>query len=162
MTRLNAFPKALDYGLFSIKRCGTRRRPDFDTYGPRMRLDGYGRVKYLVSFNEILRSEPLTILAIGCEPVRLPMWMIWWTEFIVCSCPTNIYRSISGIPPSSSILIFAKTINHLTGNTAGLIYLPDKRMESDILSAAPDVTRARTLLGWEPKVDLEAGIAAND
>ena len=49
-------------------------------------------------------------------------------------------------------------INRLTGNTAGLIYHPDKRMESDPQRRCPDVTRARSLLGWEPKVDLEEGL----
>jgi len=55
-------------------------------------------------------------------------------------------------------LEFAKIINRLSGNTACLDYQPDKRFGNDPQRRCPDISRARTLLGWEPKVDLEAGL----
>jgi dTDP-glucose 4,6-dehydratase len=67
--------------------------------------------------------------------------------------PINI-----GNPAEISILEFAETINRLTGNTAGLDFHRDKRLDNDPQRRCPDVSRARSLLGWEPKVDLEEGL----
>ena len=67
--------------------------------------------------------------------------------------PVNI-----GNPIETSILEFARTINRLVGNTAGLDYQPDKRFGNDPQRRCPDISRARSLLGWEPKVDLVEGL----
>ncbi len=67
--------------------------------------------------------------------------------------PVNI-----GNPTETSILEFAKIINRLAGNTAGLDYQPDKRFGNDPQRRCPDISRARSLLGWEPKVDLVEGL----
>ncbi len=67
-------------------------------------------------------------------------------------------QSILGIPTETSIVEFAETINRLTGNTAGLDFPSDKRLDNDPQRRCPDIGRARSLLGWEPKVDLEEGL----
>ncbi|MGE5224790.1 MAG: SDR family NAD-dependent epimerase/dehydratase, partial [Omnitrophica WOR_2 bacterium] len=67
--------------------------------------------------------------------------------------PVNI-----GNPVETTILEFAETINRLTGNTAGVVYRPRDRGEGDPQRRQPDITRAKTILGWEPKVDLETGL----
>jgi dTDP-glucose 4,6-dehydratase len=64
-----------------------------------------------------------------------------------------------GNPNETSILDFALVINRLTGNKAGVAFQPDKRLGSDPQRRRPDISRARKILGWEPQVDLEAGLA---
>ncbi|HEX9617276.1 MAG TPA: SDR family NAD-dependent epimerase/dehydratase, partial [Anaerolineales bacterium] len=63
-----------------------------------------------------------------------------------------------GNPVETSILEFANTINQLTGNRAGIVFKEGDRGEGDPQRRQPDITRARNILGWEPKIDLEAGI----
>jgi dTDP-glucose 4,6-dehydratase len=56
-----------------------------------------------------------------------------------------------------TILQFAEIINKVTGNTAGITYV-DARSARDPQRRQPDITRAKTILNWEPKVDLEEGL----
>ncbi|NIP42735.1 MAG: NAD-dependent epimerase/dehydratase family protein, partial [candidate division Zixibacteria bacterium] len=67
--------------------------------------------------------------------------------------PVNI-----GNPVETSILEFAETINEITGNTAGIEYVPNQRTEGDPQRRRPDISKARRVLGWEPAVSLEDGI----
>jgi nucleoside-diphosphate-sugar epimerase len=62
-----------------------------------------------------------------------------------------------GNPIELPIRAFAETINRLTGNAAGIIARP--LPTDDPRQRRPDITRARTILGWEPKVSLEEGLA---
>jgi dTDP-glucose 4,6-dehydratase len=72
---------------------------------------------------------------------------------------SNEHRPVNiGNPVETTILEFADTINRLTGNTAGLIYKPQLRIESDPQRRRPDITRASTVLQWEPKVPLDEGL----
>ena len=57
-----------------------------------------------------------------------------------------------------SILQFAEAINEITGNLAGVTYLPDDRSTRDPQRRQPDITRARKILGWNPNHSLEDGI----
>ena len=67
--------------------------------------------------------------------------------------PVNI-----GNPREMTILEFAQHVNELTKNPAGIIYKKLDRIEGDPQTRRPDITRARKLLGWEPKVDLQDGL----
>jgi dTDP-glucose 4,6-dehydratase len=67
--------------------------------------------------------------------------------------PVNI-----GNPQETSILEFAETINRIAGNASGIEFFPDKRLGDDPQRRQPDITRARTLLKWEPVTALENGI----
>jgi dTDP-glucose 4,6-dehydratase len=64
-----------------------------------------------------------------------------------------------GNPTEMSVLQFAEAINQVTGNTAGLTFEAAGRADRDPQRRQPDITRARTLLGWEPQVGLEQGLA---
>jgi dTDP-glucose 4,6-dehydratase len=68
--------------------------------------------------------------------------------------PVNI-----GNPVETTILEFAETINRIVGNKAGVAFLPGERLESDPQRRRPDITKARRLLGWEPRINLEEGLA---
>jgi dTDP-glucose 4,6-dehydratase len=64
-----------------------------------------------------------------------------------------------GNPQETTILEFAETINRLTNNKAGVIYRPEGRIGNDPQRRRPDISRARKILGWEPKINLEEGLA---
>lgn len=129
----------------------------FNTYGPRMRLDD-GRA--LPNFlQQALRGEPLTIYGDG-QQTRSFCYVDDLIEGIVRLLMSDIHEPVNiGNPQETTILEFAQIINRLTGNRAGLTFLPDKRLGSDPQRRCPDITRARTLLGWEPKVSLEEGLS---
>ena len=67
--------------------------------------------------------------------------------------PTNI-----GNPREMSIREFAEIVNAITGNPGGLRFVTEGRTQGDPQQRRPDITKARTLLGWEPKVELEDGL----
>jgi dTDP-glucose 4,6-dehydratase len=58
-----------------------------------------------------------------------------------------------------SLLEFAETINKVVGSKSGVTFVKDARSVRDPQQRRPDITRARTILGWEPKVALEQGIS---
>jgi dTDP-glucose 4,6-dehydratase len=150
------FSEALIMAYFRSKGSDTRIVRIFNTYGPRMRLDD-GRV--VPSFiQQALRGEPLTIYGDGLQ-TRSFCYVDDLVDGIYRLLLSDEHLPVNmGNPTETSILDFAVTINRLTGNTAGLDYPPDKRIDSDPERRRPDISRARSLLGWEPKVGLEEGL----
>lgn len=151
------FAEALTMAYHRAHGVDTRIVRIFNTYGPRMRLDD-GRA--LPNFlQQALRGEPLTIYGDGSQ-TRSFCYVDDLIEGIVRLLFSDVHEPVNiGNPTETTILEFAETINRLTGNRAGLVFLPDKRLGSDPQRRQPDITRARTWLGWEPKVSLEEGIA---
>ncbi|MFO0808080.1 MAG: UDP-glucuronic acid decarboxylase family protein [Gemmataceae bacterium] len=126
----------------------------FNTYGPRMRLDD-GRV--LPNFmGQALRGEPLTIYGDGSQTRSFcyvddlveGIYRLLFTEF---HDPVNL-----GNPSEISILEFAREILSLSGSNSTLAFKP--LPQDDPKLRQPDITRARQLLGWEPKVDRHEGL----
>ncbi len=150
------FSEALIMAYFRSKGADTRIVRIFNTYGPRMRLDD-GRV--VPSFvQQALRGEPLTIYGDGLQ-TRSFCYVDDLVDGIYRLLLSDEHLPVNiGNPSETSILDFAKWINRLTGNAAGLDYQPDKRLGNDPQRRRPDISRARSLLGWEPKVDLEEGL----
>jgi dTDP-glucose 4,6-dehydratase len=151
------FAEALTMAYHRARSVDTRIVRIFNTYGPRMRLDD-GRV--VPNFiGQALRGEPLTIYGDGTQ-TRSFCFVDDLIEGIYRlllsdeTMPINI-----GNPNETSIMEFAELINRLTGNQAGLTFHPDDRLGSDPQRRQPDISRARSLLGWEPQVGLEEGLA---
>lgn len=126
----------------------------FNTYGPRMRLND-GRV--IPAFiGQALRGEDLTIFGNGLQ-TRSFCYVDDQVEGIFrllhsdYSLPVNI-----GNPDEITILDFAKEIIKLTGTEQKIVFKP--LPENDPLQRQPDITRAKELLGWEPKVSREEGM----
>ncbi len=126
----------------------------FNTYGPRMRLKDGRVVPNFVS--QALRGEPLTVYGDGSQTRSFcyvsdlvdgiyRLLMSNETE------PTNI-----GNPAEMTVLQFAETINELTGNKGGIRREP--LPVDDPKQRQPDITKARRILGWEPKVGLQDGM----
>jgi dTDP-glucose 4,6-dehydratase len=126
----------------------------FNTYGPRMRVKDGRAVPAFMS--QALRNEDVTVFGDGsqtrsfCYVSDLVDGIIRMMESAENS-PINI-----GNPTEMTIKQIAETIIEMTGSTSKVIYQP--LPEDDPKVRRPDITRARTLLGWEPKVDLREGL----
>jgi len=126
----------------------------FNTYGPRMRLRDGRAVPAFMS--QALTGEDVTIFGSGkqtrsfCYVTDLVDGIIRLMESKE-NDPVNI-----GNPQEMTIEDIARMIIKLTGSKSQLVYRP--LPEDDPKVRQPDITRARTLLGWEPKVGLEEGL----
>ncbi len=130
----------------------------FNTYGPRMRLDDGRVVPNFVS--QALRGEPLTIYGSGAQ-TRSFTYVSDLVEGIVRLLASDTPLPVNlGNPNEMTIAEFAAHINAATGNGAGLqsLPLPESRL-GDPSRRCPDITRARKVLGWEPRVELAEGMA---
>jgi dTDP-glucose 4,6-dehydratase len=148
------FQEAITMAYHTYHGLETRIVRIFNTYGPRMRLND-GRV--LPAFiGQALRGEDLTIFGDGSQ-TRSFCYVDDLIEGIVrllhsdCTDPVNI-----GNPDEITISQFAEEIIALTGTTQKVIYkdLP----VDDPKQRQPDITKARTLLGWEPQIDRKEGL----
>ena len=128
----------------------------FNTFGPRMRLDD-GRV--VPNFiQQSIRQEPLTIYGTG-EQTRSFCYVSDLIEGIYRLMMTDEYMPVNiGNPNETSIKDFALIINELCQNPAGIITRFAETLGDDPQRRQPDITRAKTILGWEPKVDMKEGL----
>lgn len=150
------FAEALTMAYHRYHSVNTRIVRIFNTYGPRMRLDD-GRV--VPNFiQQALRGEPLTVYGDGSQTRSFcfvddlieGIYRLFLSEE---HDPVNI-----GNPAETSILDFAQAINRIVGNKSGIEFKPDLRVGDDPQQRQPDITRARTILKWEPKISLQEGI----
>ena len=127
----------------------------FNTYGPRMRLKDGRVVPAFIS--QALRGEPLTIFGDG-KQTRSFCYVsdlidgIYKLSISDQSGPINV-----GNPIERTMLQFAEEILKATGSDSTITYLPLPTAD-DPKQRRPDITKARALLGWEPKVTLEEGL----
>jgi len=150
------FAEALTMAYHRFHDIDTRIARIFNTYGPRMQLED-GRV--VPNFlKQAIRQEPLTVYGDGSQ-TRSFCYVDDLVEGIYRLLLSDEHEPINlGNPSEISILEFAQTINNLIGNTKGIIYKSDERAESDPQRRRPDITRAKQILGWEPRIDLGEGI----
>ncbi len=126
----------------------------FNTYGPRNALDD-GRV--VPNFiGQALRGEPLTVHGDGSQ-TRSFCYVSDLVEGIVRLLESNEPMPVNiGNPNEMTILTFAEKINALTGNKGGIVFRP--RPVDDPGRRCPDISKAKRILGWEPKVGLDQGL----
>ncbi|MFA5862285.1 MAG: UDP-glucuronic acid decarboxylase family protein [Candidatus Thermoplasmatota archaeon] len=126
----------------------------FNTYGPRMRLDDGRVVPNLIG--QALRGEPLTIYGDGNQ-TRSFCFVDDEVEGLVRLMESDHDLPVNlGNPTETTILEFADAIEHVAGRQLMRVFLP--RPTDDPMQRRPDITKARTLLGWEPRVQLEEGL----
>ncbi len=148
------FQEAMTMAYHNYHGIETRIVRIFNTYGPRMRLND-GRV--IPAFmGQILRGEDLTIFGDGLQTrsfcyIDDQVEGIFRLLFSDYHLPVNI-----GNPEEISILDFAKEIVDLTRGASKIVYkdLP----VNDPMQRCPDITKAKELLGWTPKVDRKTGM----
>jgi len=126
----------------------------FNTYGPRMRLNDGRVVPAFIS--QALQNQPLTVFGDGgqtrsfcyCSDLIEGIYRLMMSE---THLPVNI-----GNPRELTVLEFAREIIRITGSRSKIAFKP--LPQDDPKQRRPDVTRARKLLGWEPKVSLAEGL----
>ncbi|MFC5047727.1 UDP-glucuronic acid decarboxylase family protein [Aquimarina hainanensis] len=126
----------------------------FNTYGPRMRLND-GRV--IPAFiGQALRGEDLTVFGDGLQ-TRSFCYVDDQVEGIYRLLHSDYVHPVNiGNPHEITIRDFAEEIIKLTGTTQKVIYKP--LPVNDPLQRQPDITRAKEILGWEPKIDRAQGM----
>jgi len=127
----------------------------FNTYGPRMRLNDGRVIPNFVS--QALRGEPLTIYGDGRQTRSFTFVEDEVEGFHRLLMSDEAYPVNIGNTTESTMLELADAINRLTGNKAGVVFQPLPHKD-DPKKRKPDITRARSILGWEPKTSLEAGL----
>src|SRR5215216_3281318 len=128
----------------------------FNTYGPRMRLNDGRAVPAFMS--QALRNEDVTIFGSG-QQTRSFCYVSDLVDGILRLAESKENDPINiGNPHEMTIEEIAKTIIAMTGSKSQLVYKP--LPVDDPKVRQPDITRARTLLGWEPKVPLSEGLTS--
>jgi dTDP-glucose 4,6-dehydratase len=148
------FAEAMTMAYHRTHGVATRIVRIFNTYGPRMRLnDGRALPAFM---SQALLGEPLTVFGDGSQTrsfcfVEDLVDGIWRLLNSGESDPVNV-----GNPAEMTILEFAKAVIEITGSASTIEFreLP----VDDPQVRQPDITRAREILGWEPKVALRAGL----
>jgi dTDP-glucose 4,6-dehydratase len=151
------FAEALTMAYHRYHGINTRIVRIFNTYGPKMRLDD-GRV--VPNFiQQALKGEALTIYGDGSQ-TRSFCYVDDLIEGIYRLLMSDEHYPVNiGNPIEISILEFAEIINKLTGNQAGLKFEPASRLGDDPQRRRPDISKAREILTWEPKISVEEGIS---
>ncbi|MBY0434880.1 MAG: SDR family oxidoreductase [Cyclobacteriaceae bacterium] len=148
------FQEAMTMAYHTYHQVETRIIRIFNTYGPRMRLND-GRV--LPAFiGQALRGEDLTVFGDGAQTRSFcyvddlveGIYRLLMSDYVY---PVNI-----GNPDEITILDFAKEIIKLTGTTQKIIYKPFPK--DDPKQRQPDITKAKSILGWSPTVSRAEGL----
>lgn len=152
------FAEALTMAYHRFHNIDTHIVRIFNTYGPRMRLDD-GRV--VPNFlQQALRGEPLTIYGDGSQ-TRSFCYVDDLIEGVYRLMFSDYHEPVNiGNPNEISIREFGNLVNDLTGNAAGTVVKMTKRLGNDPQRRQPDITRAKTILGWEPKTSFKEGLLA--
>ena len=126
----------------------------FNTYGPRMRLDD-GRV--VPNFiGQALRGEPLTIYGDGSQ-TRSFCYVADEVEGLLRLMESSYTMPMNvGNPREMTIAQFADALEKVVGHPLKRVHKP--LPQDDPKQRRPDITKARAILGWEPKVDLDEGL----
>jgi dTDP-glucose 4,6-dehydratase len=148
------FAEAMTMAYHRYHGVDTRIVRIFNTYGPRMRLnDGRALPAFM---SQALRGEDLTVFGDGSQTRSFcyvsdlvdGIWRLLHSDEVM---PTNI-----GNPDEMTILEFAEKVLALTGTRSKIVFRP--LPQDDPKVRQPDITKARKLLGWEPRVSLDEGL----
>jgi len=128
----------------------------FNTYGPRLRA-GDGRVvsNFLV---QAMRNDPITVYGDGSQS-RSFCYVDDEVRGLLALLESAHHGPMNiGNPNEFTIAELAKTVVEITGSSSPIVYEP--LPVDDPKVRQPDITLARSVLGWEPEVDLRTGLAA--
>jgi len=148
------FAEAMTMAYHRSHGLDTRIVRIFNVYGPRMRLNDGRAIPSFIT--QALSGRPITVYGDGSQ-TRSFCYIddmvdgIWRLMRSSVTDPVNL-----GNPHEKSLLDLAKRILALSGSSSPIEFAP--LPVDDPKVRQPDITRARTLLGWEPTVDLDAGL----
>jgi len=148
------FGEAITLAYHRVHGVDTKIVRIFNTYGERMRHHD-GRV--VPNFiDQALRNEPLTVYGDGSQ-TRSFCYVSDLVEGIVRLMMSDLNEPVNiGNPDEMSILDFAETLKRITGSKSEIVF--EDLPVNDPKVRRPDITKAKELLGWEPKVKLEEGL----
>jgi dTDP-glucose 4,6-dehydratase len=148
------FAEALTMAYHRSHGLDTRIVRIFNTYGPRMRLnDGRALPNFLY---QALSSEPITVYGDG-KQTRSFCYVSDLLDGIYRLLESEEHDPVNiGNPHEITILEFAERVRKLVGVNTPIVFRP--LPQDDPKQRCPDITRARRILHWEPKVDLDAGL----
>ena len=152
------FAEAMTMAYHCYHGVDTRIARIFNTFGPRMRLDD-GRVvsNFIV---QALRGEPLTVYDDGSR-TRSFCYVSDMVEGIYrLLLSDEVYPVNLGNPAEMTVLEFAHTVLEISGSSSEIVFIAptDERTKDDPQVRRPDISKARQVLNWEPKVGLEEGL----
>jgi dTDP-glucose 4,6-dehydratase len=135
-------------------RMDTRIVRIFNTYGPRIRIDDGRAVPNFLT--QALRNQPLTVYGDGSQ-TRSLCYVEDLIEGIVRLLATDYAQPVNlGTDDEVTMLQLATRIRDLSASSSEVVFKP--LPEDDPKQRRPDLTRARELLGWEPRTSLDAGL----
>jgi dTDP-glucose 4,6-dehydratase len=148
------FAEAITMAYHRHHRIDTRIVRIFNTYGPRMRFNDGRAIPAFMT--QALAQKPVTVFGEGTQTRSFQYITdlidgIWRLMRSHVTTPVNI-----GNPHEMTLLELAKRIIRLAGSASGIVFRP--LPEDDPKVRQPDITRARTALGWEPLVDVDEGL----
>ena len=148
------FAEAMTMAYHREHGVATRIVRIFNTYGPRMRLlDGRVVPAFI---GQALKHRPLTVFG-GGEQTRSFCYVSDLIEGIYRLMNSSTHEPVNiGNPQEMTVHEFAQAIIQATGARSRVVFRP--LPVDDPRQRQPDITRARTLLGWEPKVNLKEGL----
>ncbi len=149
------YAEALVMAYHRTRGVNTHLARIFNTYGPRLDpSDGRVISNFMM---QALRGEPLTIYGDGNQ-TRSFCFVDDLIEGIVRLARSGVHLPVNiGNPDEFTILECARAVLEVTGSKSELCF--EALPEDDPIRRRPDITRARKLLGWEPKVELKEGLA---
>lgn len=148
------FSEALTMAYHRYHGVDTRLVRIFNTYGPRLQKND-GRVisNFMV---QALRGEDLTVYGEG-DQTRSFCYVSDEIAGILALSRSDEHLPVNiGNPHEWTILDCAKAVLKVTGSKSRIVHRP--LPEDDPMQRKPDISKAQSLLGWEPKVDLETGL----
>jgi dTDP-glucose 4,6-dehydratase len=149
------FAEAMTMAYHRYHGLNTRIVRIFNTYGPRMRMRDGRVVPNFIT--QALKGEPLTVYGQG-EQTRSFQYVDDLVAGIQKLLESNENLPVNiGNPQEMTVLQFAQKIIELTASKSAIIYKPLPQDDPQVRQ--PDITKAKRVLGWEPKVALEQGLA---
>jgi dTDP-glucose 4,6-dehydratase len=148
------FSEAVTMAYFRYHKVDTRMARVFNTYGPRMQLND-GRV--IPNFmKQALRGEDLTVYGDGRQ-TRSFCYVSDEIEGFMRLAKSSEHEPVNiGNPTEFTILECARRVLAVTGSKSKIRYEP--LPQDDPKQRRPDISKARTLLNWEPQIDLDSGL----
>ena len=148
------FMESITRAYFTFHQVETRIIRIFNTYGPRMRLDDGRALPTFMS--QALRGEDVTVYGDGSQTRSFcyvddlveGIYRLLLSDYTM---PVNI-----GNPSEITLLDFAEEVLKLTGSKSKIVFEP--LPQDDPKQRQPNITKAKELLGWEPKVDRHEGL----
>ncbi len=148
------FAEAITMAYHRYHGVDTRIVRIFNSFGPRMRMNDGRAIPNFI--RQALTGQPLTVYGDGSQTRSFTyiadlvegIWRLMHADFHE---PVNL-----GNPQEMTLVDLAKRIIRLTGSASPIVFMP--LPQDDPRVRQPDITRARALLGWEPRVDVDEGL----